>query len=97
MFDLKPRSISPVLTLIPLLAVLCALLGEPVAEPVAAAMHERPALVVSLGHGMAGAVLLCDQSGLSPGAMPAPRAGRLRVRESDRLGPARLHLPPPAA
>ncbi|MCH2136641.1 MAG: hypothetical protein MK101_08665 [Phycisphaerales bacterium] len=28
-------------------------------------------------------------------ATPAPRAGRLRVRESDRIGPARLHLPPP--
>ncbi len=26
---------------------------------------------------------------------PAPRTGRLRVREADRLGPTRLHLPPP--
>ncbi len=31
------------------------------------------------------------------GAVPAPRAGRLRVREADRVGPHRLYLPPPAA
>jgi hypothetical protein len=28
--------------------------------------------------------------------VPAPGSGRLRVREADRLGPCRLHLPPPA-
>jgi len=30
-------------------------------------------------------------------SVPAPRAGRLRVRESDRVGPHRLYLPPPTA
>ena len=33
---------------------------------------------------------------VAPIVVPAPGSGRLRVREADRLGPCRLHLPPPA-
>jgi len=97
MSEPRSRSILLLLAVVPLLAVLCVLLGEPVAEPGAALVHERPALVASLASAVPGDVQLGDQSGLPLGAMPAPRAGRLRVRESDRLGPARLHLPPPTA
>jgi hypothetical protein len=96
MSEPRARSISLMPTLVPLLAVLCVLLGDPTGEPRAAAGHEPPAMVVSIGVDASGAAASGDQSGLPLGAMPAPRAGRLRVREADRLGPAKLHLPPPA-
>lgn len=85
------------LALIPLLAVLCVLLGEPAGEPQGGGRHELPAMVVSIGAPADRLAVGTDQSGLPVGAMPAPRAGRLRVREADRLGPAKLHLPPPSA
>jgi hypothetical protein len=95
--DPRTRSISLMFTIAPLLAVLCVLLGDPTAEPGGGTGPEPPAMVVSIGIDATGATASSDQSGLPLGAMPAPRAGRLRVREADRLGPAKLHLPPPAA
>jgi hypothetical protein len=88
------RSIS--LTLIPLLAMLLALLGDPVGESTqAAGSTEHAAFVASINSSMPAECEARGQQGLPVGATPAPMTGRLRVREADRLGPTRLHLPPP--
>ena len=50
----------------------------------AAELAERP--IESIGE------QLCPATDMAP----APASGRLRVREADRLGPFRLHLPPPS-
>ncbi len=82
----------------PVLAVLCVLLGDPRSEsPRSSGANEHAALVVAVGEVVDVEAAACAQAGLPVGAMPAPSAGRLRVREADRLGPARLHLPPPSA
>ncbi len=84
------------MTLVPLLAVMVALLGEPVAESGHTPAHcEHASFVVSVAASPAADVAASLQPGLPAGSLPAPRTGRLRVREADRLGPARLHLPPP--
>ncbi len=85
-------------SLMPVLAVLCVLLGDPRSEPPrATGATEHTALVVAIGEVADVDAAACAQTGLPIGAIPAPSAGRLRVREADRLGPARLHLPPPSA
>ena len=90
------RSISA--TLIPLLAMLLALLGDPVGEaPQASSCGEHAAFVAYINGSVPAQSEAFGQPGLPIGATPAPRTGRLRVREADRLGPTRLHLPPPLA
>ena len=90
-----PRNILPT-TLAPLLAVLCVLLGDPISTSSPTVGHETPATYVfSFSAVPVEETFGVCVTGLPIGAMPAPRAGRLRVREADRLGPSRLHLPPP--
>jgi hypothetical protein len=85
-------------SLMPVLAVLCVLLGDPNSEPTRpVGTTEYSAMVVAMSEMAEPETMACAQTGLPVGAMPAPGAGRLRVREADRLGPARLHLPPPCA
>jgi hypothetical protein len=82
----------------PLLAMLLALLGDPVAEtPQATFSGEHAAFVAYINGSVPRESDAFGQPGLPIGATPAPRTGRLRVREADRLGPTRLHLPPPLA
>ncbi|MDP7029010.1 MAG: hypothetical protein QF733_02175 [Phycisphaerales bacterium] len=89
------RSIT--LTLMPLLAVMVALLGDPISEAGQSTSCDRSGFVVRVAGSPPAEVTASPQPGLPAGAMPAPRTGRLRVREADRLGPGRLHLPPPTA
>jgi len=90
------RSISA--TLIPLLAMLLALLGDPVGDAAqASTCGEHAAFVAYINGSVPAQSDAFGQPGLPIGATPAPRTGRLRVREADRLGPTRLHLPPPLA
>lgn len=82
----------------PLLAMLLALLGDPVAQtPQTTSSGEHAAFVAYINGSVPRASDAFGQPGLPIGATPAPRTGRLRVREADRLGPTRLHLPPPLA
>lgn len=97
MSDHRTRHISILLAAAPLLAVLWVLLGDPVADGQVSSGHEPSTLVVLITVDSAPKIVRVGQPGLPIGSIPAPRAGRLRVRESDRLGPAKLHLPPPAA
>jgi hypothetical protein len=82
----------------PLLAMLLALLGDPVAQtPQATSSGVHAAFVAYINGSVPRESDAFGQPGLPIGATPAPRTGRLRVREADRLGPTRLHLPPPLA
>jgi hypothetical protein len=84
--------------LIPLLAMLLALLGDPVGDAAqASTCGEHAAFVAYINGSVPAQSDAFGQPGLPIGATPAPRTGRLRVREADRLGPTRLHLPPPLA
>ncbi len=88
------RTIS--LAIVPLLAMVCALLGDPVeAAGVEGDLRPHVALVESHCCSVVTEAASQIQGDLPMGSTPAPRAGRLRVKESDRIGPARLHLPPP--
>lgn len=97
MLDHRTRHYSLLLAAAPLLAVLCVLLGDPASDSQGCGSHEPSTLVVSIAVDAAIEMVRIGQPGLPMGSIPAPRAGRLRVRESDRLGPAKLHLPPPTA
>ena len=80
--------------LVPMVVVVVALLGAALISESESADFNPPAISMVIGLPTASSVSV--QARPTVLRTPAPRAGKLRVREADRLGPARLYLPPPA-
>ena len=89
---IRARQLAAALSLLALLVLMPA-------APAGAAVH-REVTVVCVSASELAEQSIEELGGVDramPVVVPAPRSGRLRVREADRIGPHRLHLPPPAA
>ena len=95
MHTFNAHSARPLAAALSLLALLVLMPAAP-----AAGVVHREAKVVCVSSGELAEQPIEELGGFDRDVqvvVPAPRSGRLRVREADRIGPHRLHLPPPAA
>lgn len=81
-------------SLVPVMVIVVALLGTAMACDGDLQSFDQPAMAMVTGLPTNAPVSV--QACPAVLRTPAPGAGKLRVREADRLGPARLYLPPPA-